>query len=82
MGIKQIPLSKFIAWIESLELRYERTKGSYYHHNYPKGHPKRLSRTITVRTKYYKDIPAFHIHTNLKTLGISKEDFEEQIKNF
>ena len=81
MGIKQIPLSRFVAWLESLGLVYERTKSSHDHYNYPKGHPKRLTRTITVRTKY-KDIPVLHIHTNLRTLGISKAEFEEQIKNF
>lgn len=81
MGIKQIPTAKFIRWLESLGLRYERTKASHDHYNYPERHPKRLTRTVTVRTKF-KDIPMFHIHTNLRTLGISKSDFEKQIKNF
>jgi len=81
MGVKQIPLNKFIAWIESLGLQYERTKASHDLYNYPKGHPKRLTRSVTVRTKY-KDIPILHIHTNLQTLGISKSEFEERIKNF
>lgn len=81
MGVKQIPTHRFIAWLESLGLRYERTKASHDHYNYPKGNPKRLTRTVTVRTKY-KEIPILHIHTNLKTLGILKETFEQQIKNF
>lgn len=42
----------------------ERTKASHDHYNYPKGNPKRLTRTVTIRTKY-KDIPILHIHTNL-----------------
>jgi predicted RNA binding protein YcfA (HicA-like mRNA interferase family) len=81
MGIKQIPLSKFVAWLESLGLVYERTKSSHDHYNFPKGNPKRLTRTVTVRTRY-KDIPILHIHTNLKNLGISKEQFEKDIQNF
>ena len=81
MGIKQIPTSKFIAWLESLGIKYERTRASHDHYNYPKGDPRRLSRTITIRTKY-KDIPMLHIHTNLKTMGVSKDVFEKEIKKF
>ena len=81
MGVKQIPVSKFIAWLESIGLEYVRTKGSHDHYNYPKGDSRYLTRCITVRTKY-KDIPLFHIHTNLQTLGISKAEFEKQIKKF
>ncbi len=81
MGIKQISTKRFIAWLESIGLVYERTKASHDHYNYPKGHPKRLTRTITLRSKY-KEIPILHIHTNLKTLNISKDIFEEEIKNF
>ena len=81
MGIKQISTSRFIEWLEFLGLRYERTKASHDHYNYPKGHPKRLTRTITIRAKY-KEIPLLHIHTSLKTLGISKEEFERAINEF
>jgi hypothetical protein len=81
MGVKQIPTYKFVRWLESIGLKYERTASSHDHYNYPERHPKRLTRCITVRTKY-KEVPMLHIHTNLKTLGISKADFEKQIKNF
>jgi hypothetical protein len=81
MGIKQIPLSKFVRWLESKGLVYIRTESSHDLYNYQERDPRRLSRNITVRTKY-KDIPVLHIHTNLKTLGISKQDFEKEIKNF
>lgn len=81
MGIKQISTRKFIAWLESIGLEYERTKASHDRYNYLKGHPKRLIRTITIRSKY-KEIPILHIHTNLKTLGISKDIIEEEIKKF
>lgn len=81
MGVKQISTDRFVRWLESLGLVYERTRASHDHYNYPERHPRRLTRCVTVRTKY-KEIPLFHIHTNLKTLGISKEEFEKQIKNF
>ena len=81
MGIKQIPVSKFIKWLESKGLQYIRTTASHDHYNYAERDPRRLSRNITVRTKD-KDIPQFHIHTNLQTLGISKTDFEKEIKAF
>ncbi|RYD54875.1 MAG: hypothetical protein EOP56_18070 [Sphingobacteriales bacterium] len=81
MGVKQIPLYRFVKWLEWHGLEYQRTKDSHDHYNYPERHPKRLLRTVTVRTKY-KDIPILHIHTNLKTMGISKEQFEQEIKGF
>ena len=81
MGVKQIPLDKFIRWLESKGLVYIRTESSHDLYNYPERHPDRLTRNITVRPKY-KDIPLLHIHTNLKTLGISKKVFEKEIKNF
>jgi predicted RNA binding protein YcfA (HicA-like mRNA interferase family) len=81
MAIKQIPLDKFVKWLESLGLEYIRSSSSHDYYNYPERHPKRLTRPITVRTRY-KDIPILHIHTNLKTLGVSKSDFEKAIKNF
>ena len=81
MGVKQIPISKFIKWLESKGLEYQRTSASHDHYNYPERHPNRLTRCVTVRTKD-KDIPQFHIHTNLQTLGIPKSQFEKEIKNF
>jgi hypothetical protein len=81
MGVKPIPTAKFISWLESLGLEYQRSTDTHDHYNYPERSPKRLTRTITVRSKY-KEIPILHIHTNLKTLGISKKEFEQQIKNF
>lgn len=84
MGIKQIPLKKFIKWLESqgLELQKAHSKhSSHVSYNYPKDDERRLSRPIIVRPNY-KDIPLLHIHTNLQTLGISKSDFEKEIENF
>ncbi len=82
MGIKQIPISKFIKYPESLGLVYIRTTASHDYYNYPNGHPAgSLPRPVTIR-KRYKDIPMEHIHTNLQTLGISKKQFEKDIQNF
>lgn len=81
MGIKQIPVYKFVKWLESKGLVHVRTTASHDMYNYPDRHPKKLTRCVVIRTKD-KDIPQFHIHTNLKTLGISKEEFEREIKQF
>lgn len=81
MGVKPIPTKRFIKWLESKGLIHERTEASHAHYNYPERDPRRLTRTITVRPKY-KEIPILHIHTNLKTLGVSKQQFEKEIKNF
>jgi len=81
MGVKQIPIQKFIRWLESRGLQYIRTSASHDHYNYPERDPRRLTRNIVVRTKD-KDIPLFHLHTNLKTLGIQKSVFEQEIKAF
>lgn len=81
MGIKQIPVSKFINWLYSLGLEEVGHSSSHWYYNYPERHPKRLTRNVCVRKKY-KDIPMLHIHTNLKTLNISKPRFEKEIQNF
>ena len=82
MGLKQIPVSKFVKYLESLGLVYIRTTASHDYYNFPKGHAKgHLQRPITIRTKH-KDIPLDHLHTNLQTLGISKKQFEEEIQNY
>lgn len=84
MGVKQIPTKKFIKWLESRGLVLEKTNSNNSSHdgyNYPKGDSRRLTRQVTVRPKY-KEIPILHIHTNLKTMGVSKEQFEEEIKKF
>ncbi len=82
MGIKQITVSRFVRYLESLGLVYIRTTASHDYYNYPSGHPNgRLERPITIRIKH-KDIPMEHIHTNLQTLGIPKKQFEKDIQKF
>lgn len=81
MGIKQIPVSKFLRWIYSLGLIEVGHSSSHWFYNYPEKDPKRLTRNLSIRKKY-KDIPILHIHTNLKTLQVSKTQFEKEIQNF
>lgn len=82
MGIKEIPTRDFIKFLESLGLEPVRTRASHTAYNYPKGHPKKLQQPIIVRLNETM-IPQFHLHTNLRTLEISKDDFlEYQKRNF
>ena len=82
MGIKVVPAKKFVCWLQSRGLIHIRTDSSHEHYNYPERDPRRLTRNVVVRPKKDKDIPLLHIHTNLRTLGISKSDFEKEIKSF
>ncbi len=72
MDVKQIPTSKFIGWIESLGLRYERTKASHNHYNYPKGHPKRLQEQLQ-KEQSVKTFPFFIFTPILKHLAFRKK---------
>ncbi len=81
MGIKSVPLRKFLNWLKFRGLVYIRTTASHDQYNYPEGDTRRLSRNVVVRSKD-KDVPLFHIHTNLVTMGIDKATFENEIKNF
>lgn len=80
MGVKSIPLKKFVKFLKSIGLQQIRTNSSHHLYDYPEAE-KKLLRPVTVDTNY-KDVPITHVHTNLKTLGISKKDFEEIIKDF
>ena len=78
MGIKSVPINKFRKYLKSLGLELIRTKDSHEIYDYPDKH---LLRPVTIDVNY-PDVPQLHIHTNLKTLGINKKDFEEAIENF
>jgi hypothetical protein len=79
MGIKSIPLSKWKKYLKSLGLKAKRIKSSHEIWDY--NEPRKLLRPLTVDLNY-KDVPITHIHTSLKTLNISKEDFERDIESF
>jgi len=70
-SIKTMDFKKFL---KSEGLKYYRTEGS--HEIWGK---LELTRPITFRGSK-KEIPAFHIRTNLRTLGISVGDFLKKIK--
>jgi len=83
MGVKQIPTKVFLQYLKHLGLVFIR-KDRWNHdlYDYPDGHINgKLSRCVAVRTNY-KEIPTFHIHTNLLAAGKTKEDFEEWLLNY
>ena len=82
MGIKQIDTSTFFKSLKYLGLVHIRTESSHHIYDYPDVHPNgKLKRPIVVRPKQ-KEVPIFHIHTNLKPAGISKDDFTEWLTNY
>ncbi len=74
MGIKEIKTKDFIAYLHSLGLIEVRSRGSHTVFNYPLNDSRRLKRPIVIRLAH-KTIPILHMHTNLQTLGKSKEEF-------
>ncbi|MEO8149778.1 MAG: hypothetical protein ABI723_19215 [Bacteroidia bacterium] len=78
VSVKTIKTSKFIRWLKSKGLEYQRTKGSHESWNNPKGNNP-YSRPIIFRTKD-KEIPLPHIKTNLDTMGIDVDDFLKEIE--
>jgi predicted RNA binding protein YcfA (HicA-like mRNA interferase family) len=74
---KSIPYKKWIRFLKSLGLKHIRTDSSHEIYDYPE---KPMIRPVTV-DKNYPDVPLTHIHTTLKTLGISKKEFMEMMKN-
>lgn len=73
---KSIPLKKWKKFLKSLGLKHIRTESS--HEIWDK---EGLLRPVTV-DKNYPDVPELHIHTSLKTLGITTKEFKELIKKF
>lgn len=59
---------------------YIRTESSHDLWDYPADSGKQLLRKVTIRSKY-KEIPPRHIFTNLITMEIDYETFDEEIKN-
>lgn len=74
MGIKEIKTKDFVDYLHSLGLIEIRSKGSHTVFNYPPTDVKRLTRPIVLRLAH-KTIPILHMHTNLQSLGKSKEEF-------
>ena len=74
--MKPIPIKKFRKFLKSIGLKHIRTESSHEIYDYP---DNPLLRPITLDTNY-PDVPMLHIHTNLKTIGITKKEFTEKIK--
>lgn len=74
--MKPVPIRKYRKFLKSLGLKHIRTKSSHEIYNYP---DKPLLRPLTLDTNY-PDVPILHIVTSLKTLGMSKKEFEGRMK--
>jgi predicted RNA binding protein YcfA (HicA-like mRNA interferase family) len=75
--MKAISTSLFKKFLLSLGLTCIRTKGS---HEVWDNEKEPLTRPVIIRGNK-KEIPLLHIKTNLRTLGISFEEFQNKIKN-
>ncbi len=73
-----VPLKKFRKYLKSLGLKHVGTSSSHEKWDYP---DNPLPRPVTIDNNY-PDVPMLHIHTNLKTLGISKQQFKKDIRKF
>lgn len=77
MGIKSVPVKLFREFLKHIGCEHVRTKGGHELWYKKDGS---LLRPITIQT-HVKDVPVIHIHTNLKTLGMSHNEFEQIINN-
>jgi len=75
MSFKPVPTKKFKKFLKEKGLVCIRTSGDHEYWDRP---DDSLPRPITI-IGCDKEIPAFHIKTNLKNLGIDYSDFEEEI---
>ena len=74
--MKSIPIKKYRKFLQHIGLKHIRTESSHEIYNYPE---TPLLRPVTVDANY-SDVPMLHIHTSLKTIGMSKREFEKIIK--
>ena len=77
MGFKPIPLAKWKKWLKLHGLVYMRTEASHEIWDRP---DDALHRPIVFRSAK-KEIPGFHVHTNLQTLGVDYKTFLKEIQN-
>ncbi|WP_177764114.1 type II toxin-antitoxin system HicA family toxin [Flavobacterium sp. I3-2] len=71
---RPLKTSDWVAYLKHLGCNYIRTSASHDHYRCPK-----CLRTITHREKD-KEIPAIHLRTNLRTLGLDLNDLYNWIK--
>jgi hypothetical protein len=77
MGYKPIPTKKFEKWLKKRGLICKRRTASHDVWNYPDGQ-EQLWRPVIFRGAQ-KEIPGFHIHTNLITLNVDYDTFLKEI---
>jgi hypothetical protein len=65
---RPVKTKHWLKFLDSKNCKYKRTTASHDHYKCPN-----CFRTITHREKD-KEIPAFHLQTNLKTLGLTLKD--------
>ena len=78
MTYKPVPTKKFRKFLRERGLRHIRSHGDHEIWDYPNN--SKLLRPITF-IGCEKEIPSFHIRTNLKTLDVSYDEFIKEIND-
>jgi predicted RNA binding protein YcfA (HicA-like mRNA interferase family) len=76
MTFKPVPTKKFKKVLKKLGLKHIRDHGDHEIWDYPED--GKLLRPVTI-IGCDKTIPALHIQTNLKTLGLSYKEFQDKL---
>jgi predicted RNA binding protein YcfA (HicA-like mRNA interferase family) len=71
---RPVKTKDWLEFLKSKNCKYIRTKASHVHYRCPN-----CWRTITYREKD-KEIPAFHLKTNLSTMGLTLDDLYKWIE--
>ncbi len=79
MTFKPISTKKFKKFLKNKGLKLVRIHGDHEVWDYPDDNFSLLRPVTFIGCE--KEIPAFHITTNLKTLGISYYDFIKELEN-
>lgn len=81
MRPKPIPLRDFLKYLQKKGLVGSgRKSGSHERFDYPEPERK-LLRPVTV-DHHFSEVPSLHVQTNLMTLGITYEQFQEELVEF
>lgn len=81
MRPKPIPLRDFLKYLQKKGLvAYGRKSGSHERFDYPEPERK-LLRPVSV-DHHFSEVPSLHVQTNLMTLGITYEQFQEELVAF
>ena len=73
-GYRPVKTKCWLEFLKSKNCKYNRTRASHDHWKCPG-----CTRSIVHREKD-KDIPSFHINSNLETMGIDKKEFWDWIE--